>query len=126
MGVDEPPSGHCLFQLHAQPSDINIDRPVAWPHFSTPSQAKQVLPRHDPIGAAGELGQQMKLSDRENQGPPPRPGDVLIRKDLKRSYFDHFVAGGSGKRQRLSGGRQRAEDGAPTPNFGRYLDVTRM
>jgi hypothetical protein len=82
MGMDESPSRHCLFQLYTQPSDIHINRPVSWSHFPTPSQAKQVLARHDPISAAGELGQEVELSDREHQGPPPSPCDVLIRKDL--------------------------------------------
>src|ERR1035437_731053 len=126
MGVDEPPPRHCPLQLHAQPSNVPVDSPIAWTHLSVPSQAEKLLPRHDPVRSPRELGEQVKLSDREHQRSPSGSRDVLVGEDLEWTYLDHLTTGKRGCRQWLSGGRQCAKDGAPTEVGRRYRAVTRM
>ena len=88
--VDEPPVGQRLLELHAEPSDVDVDRPIARSHLSSPGQAEQFLALDDPISAARELDEDAQLLDRERQSPTSCARDVVRGQDLERSDLERL------------------------------------
>jgi hypothetical protein len=93
VGVDESPSRERLLELDPQPADVNVDRAISRAHLPSPREAKQLLPSHDPVSPARELRQEVKLPNREHQGPASGPCDVLLRQDLKWTYLEDLGGG---------------------------------
>lgn len=85
VGMDEAPAWHRSLQLHAQPADVHVHRPIPLSKLSTPGESAQMLARHDSIGVSGELRQQAQFPGRKQKCPAAHPCEVLRREDLERA-----------------------------------------